>query len=164
MPDTKESVGLYQCPDCHKMVSLRATACPHCGGPKPIPQADEPSPIQESTAKQDNSMRWFAWGLVAIIMIGFGMYDAGLIGHKTKSTEPDKETQKKQAVWRISENIREIALGYGYNCPNVTDVSYNDWDNEKTILCSNGAYYSIQHDKTGAMLLITSGGDKIRIK
>lgn len=31
-----ENEGLYQCPDCKKMVSLRAAACPNCGGPNPM--------------------------------------------------------------------------------------------------------------------------------
>lgn len=32
-PPSSGNANLAPCPDCGRMISLRATTCPHCGGP-----------------------------------------------------------------------------------------------------------------------------------
>ena len=32
-PNRQDNPNLRPCPDCGKQISIRATTCPHCGGP-----------------------------------------------------------------------------------------------------------------------------------
>lgn len=68
----KRSTNLEACPDCGELVSVRATACPHCGcpikSPPPLPQVPPRFRLLRTL-----SIIYMLGGVLSVIAIGLGL-------------------------------------------------------------------------------------------
>jgi DNA-directed RNA polymerase subunit RPC12/RpoP len=66
-------MALIQCSECHKQISDRAAACPHCGAP--VLLAPRPTPAADATARPSKKKTHPAtWVVLVLIVIMFAWY------------------------------------------------------------------------------------------